>query len=110
MHWDVTAVRPLDGHRIHVELADGRRGIFDLTPYLDHGVFRELKDAAYFARVEIQFGAVTWPHGQDIAPETLMALMTLVDEESAIDRLRAARAGVSLGEARVRDQITDGRR
>ncbi len=26
------------------------------------------------------FGAVTWPHEQDIAPETLLAEMVLVDE------------------------------
>jgi hypothetical protein len=27
------------------------------------------------------FGAVTWPHEQDIAPETLLAEMVLVDAE-----------------------------
>jgi hypothetical protein len=83
MHWDVTAVKPLSDHRIHVELADGRRGTFDLTPYLDHGVFRELKDPNYFQRVGIQWGAVTWPHGQDIAPETLIASLRAEDESLA---------------------------
>lgn len=37
MHWDVKTVRPLPDYRIYVELEDGRRGIFDLTPYLDRG-------------------------------------------------------------------------
>ena len=73
MDWDVQTVKPLPEHRIAVELKDGRRGMFDLKPYLDHGVFRELKDPAYFQQVGIQLGAVTWPHGQDIAPETLLA-------------------------------------
>ena len=73
MDWDVQTVKPLPEHRIAVELKDGRRGMFDLKPYLDHGVFRELKDLAYFQQVGIQLGAVTWPHGQDIAPETLLA-------------------------------------
>lgn len=73
MHWDVKTVKPLANHQIHVELADGRQGLFDLTPYLDHGVFRELRDPVYFRRVGIQLGAVTWPNGQDIAPETLVA-------------------------------------
>ena len=73
MDWDVTTVKPLPDHRIYVELANGRRGQFDLKPYLDHGVFRELKDPAYFNRVGILWGAVTWPHDQDIAPETLLA-------------------------------------
>ena len=80
MHWDVKTVKPLPAHRIYVELEDGRCGVFDLTPYLDHGVFRELKDVAYFYRVGIQNGAVSWPHEQDIAPETLLAEMTLVRE------------------------------
>lgn len=73
MHWDAKRVRPLDDYQIYVELEDGQKGIFDLKPYLDHGVFSELKDKHYFARVGIQFGAVTWPHEQDIAPETLLA-------------------------------------
>lgn len=83
MHCDVTTVKPLSDHRIYVELADGRRGLFDVKPYLEHGVFRELKDSAYFNRVGIQWGAVTWPHEQDIAPETLVAQMTPADENFA---------------------------
>ena len=79
MHCDVKTVQPLPQHRIRVELADGRCGTFDLSPYLDHGVFRELRDPAYFARVQVMLGAVTWPHGQDIAPETLLAGLTDVD-------------------------------
>lgn len=73
MYWDVTTVRPLDDYEIYVELEDGRKGVFDLKPYLNHGVFRELQDKSYFSQVYIMFGAVTWPHEQDIAPETLVA-------------------------------------
>lgn len=80
MHWDVKSVKPLPHHRIEVELEDGRHGIFDVTPYLDHGVFRELRDPAYFRRVGILHGAVTWPHEQDIAPETLLAEMDVFEQ------------------------------
>jgi Protein of unknown function (DUF2442) len=75
MYWDVTSVKPLADHRIYIEIADGRKGIFDLKPYLDFGVFQELKDINYFNQVGILWGAVTWPHEQDIAPETLLAQM-----------------------------------
>ena len=75
MYWDVTTVKPLAGYRIQVEIADGRKGIFDLKPYLDHGFFHELRDVNYFNQVGILFGAVTWPNEQDIAPETLLAEM-----------------------------------
>lgn len=73
MYWDVKTVNPLPDYRIYVEVADGRKGIFDMKPYLDHGVFRELRNVHYFNQVGIVFGTVTWPHEQDIAPETLMA-------------------------------------
>ena len=73
MYWDVKLVKPLSDYRIYVEVEDGRTGIFDLKPYLDHGVFKELRDTAYFNQVGIVFGAVTWPNQQDIAPETLLA-------------------------------------
>jgi hypothetical protein len=75
MYWDVKTVKPLPNFRIFVEIEDGRKGIFDVTPYLDRGTLRELWDVHYFNRVGIQFGAVTWPNEQDIAPETLLAEM-----------------------------------
>lgn len=78
MYWDVKKVTPLPDYRIYVEIENGDKGIFDLKPYLDHGVFRELKDVNYFNQVDILFGAVTWPHDQDISPETLLAEMVAV--------------------------------
>lgn len=83
MYWDVKTVKPLPDYRIYVETEDGRKGIFDLKPYLDHGVFRELRDVHYFNQVGILFGAVTWPHEQDIAPETLLAELVPLDPNFA---------------------------
>ena len=79
MDWDAKAVEPLDDYRILVEMTDGRMGIFDLKPYLDRGALRELRDVHYFNQVGILFGAITWPHEQDIAPETLIAEMLPVE-------------------------------
>jgi hypothetical protein len=75
MYRDTKLVKPLPDFRIYVEVEDGRKGVFDLKPYLDHGVFRELRIVHYFNRVGIVFGAVTRPNEQDIAPETLLAEM-----------------------------------
>ena len=75
MYWDVIAVKPLSDYRLYVEIEDGRRGIFDVKPHMDRGVLRELRDEHYFKQVGIVFGAVTWPHEQDIAPETLIEEM-----------------------------------
>lgn len=56
---------------LHLQFSDGSLKRFDAKPYLDYEVFRELKDLNYFKQVEIAFGTVQWPHGQDISPETL---------------------------------------
>ncbi len=79
MYWDAKVVKPLPDYRIYVEIEDGRQGVFDMKPYLDRGVFHELKDQHYFNKVGILFGAVTWPHEQDIAPDTLIEDMVPVE-------------------------------
>lgn len=79
MYWDVKVVKPLENYRIYVELENNKKGIFDLKPYLDRGVFQELKNVHYFNQVNILFGAVTWPNEQDIAPETLLEEMVSIE-------------------------------
>jgi hypothetical protein len=79
MYWDVKKVVPLKVYRIYVEIENGKKGTFDLNPYLDKGVFKELQDENYFKQVYICFGAVTWPNEQDIAPETLLSELQQVD-------------------------------
>ena len=66
---------PLENYKLRIRLSDGRKGIFDVSPYLDKGVFRELKNPEYFSRVYIDYGTVVWPHEQDIAPDTIECLL-----------------------------------
>ena len=54
-----------------VTFENGETKIFDMNPYLDFGVFTELKDKNYFKQVKPFMGAVAWPHGQDVCPDTL---------------------------------------
>jgi hypothetical protein len=67
----VVSVEPIEGYKLRLKLSDGRKGIFDVSPYLDMEVFKELKDPQYFRRVCINYGTVAWPHEQDIAPDTI---------------------------------------
>lgn len=65
------SVTPQDDHTLVLVFDDGSQRLFDVRPYLDKGIFVELKNLAYFRQVRIAFGTVQWPHQQDIAPETL---------------------------------------
>jgi hypothetical protein len=67
----VISVTPQDDHSLILVFDDGAHRIFDVRPYLDKGIFVELKSLAYFKQVRIAFGTVQWPHHQDFAPETL---------------------------------------
>lgn len=81
MDWDVVKVKPLDGYRLHLKLADGKEGIVDLTPLLSKKGFQELQDRDYFCRVFPFLGALTWPNGQDISPEWVLEHLTPNTEE-----------------------------
>ena len=56
---------------LDLKFEDGSVKRFDVTPYLNLGVFRELKDADYVKQVTIAFGTVKWPNEQDTSPDTL---------------------------------------
>lgn len=65
------AVAANDNFSLDLKFSDGSVKRFDVKPYLDYEVLRELKDLDYFKQVRIAFGTVQWPHEQDISPETL---------------------------------------
>ncbi|MFA7173400.1 MAG: DUF2442 domain-containing protein [Kiritimatiellia bacterium] len=54
-----------------LEFTNGERGEFNCAHLLNFGVFSELKDIHYFSQARVQHGTVTWPHEQDICPDTL---------------------------------------
>ena len=64
----VTSVKPLANYWLQVSLSNGRRGIYDVSPHLNKGVFRQLRDRSYFKLVKVVFSGVGWPDGQDIGP------------------------------------------
>ena len=68
---DVIDFEILSDYKIKVTLSNGNKGIFDVKPYLDKGIFKELKDYNYFRRARIEFGTITWPNEQDFSPETI---------------------------------------
>jgi len=67
----VISAEPIEGYRLRIQLSNGKRGLFDVSPYLDKGVFHELREPQYFRRVKVAFGGVMWPHEQDFSAETI---------------------------------------
>jgi hypothetical protein len=76
---DVIDFEILPDYKIKVTLSTGAVGIFDVTPYLEKGVFKELKDYSYFKRAKIEYGTIVWPHEQDFSPDTIEVKMKKID-------------------------------
>ena len=75
----VKKAEPNDNFELIIEFNNGEIKIFDMKPYLDFGVFKELKEPEYFKKVKPFMGTVAWPDGQDICPDTLYLDSVSVD-------------------------------
>jgi hypothetical protein len=74
MNPSVKSVLPLPQHRLQIEFENGEQKLFDVTPYLEKGIFTELKDEAYFKSVKVGFSSIEWPNEQDFSKDTLYLL------------------------------------
>ena len=70
---DVVSVKPLGGYRLRVAFSDGSIGEHDFasTAARNGEMVQPLKDPAFFARVFVELGALTWPNGFDLDPIAL---------------------------------------
>ncbi len=67
----VTKVIPEAEFTLLLQFENNESRRFDMRPYLDMGVFRELRDPRLFRTARVQNGTVTWIHHQDLCPDTL---------------------------------------
>lgn len=51
----VTECEPLPGYRLKVKCSDGVSGVFDMSKYLERGMFKRLKDTSVFNAVRLVF-------------------------------------------------------
>ena len=75
----VLSVTANDDYTLDLKFNDGSLRRFDVKPYLEYGIFNELKDQSYFKRVRVAFGTVQWPNEQDISPETLYLESSVIE-------------------------------
>lgn len=67
----IIAVKANDDHSLDLKFSDGKAKRFEVTPYLEFGIFQELKDLNYFKRVRLALNTIQWPNDQDFSPDTL---------------------------------------
>ncbi|MEM7539581.1 MAG: DUF2442 domain-containing protein [Chloroflexota bacterium] len=63
---------------MYVELSNDTAGFFDVSPYLEFGIFTQLKKNSYLKQVKINFCGICWPNGQDFSADTIEYEMAVV--------------------------------
>jgi hypothetical protein len=71
MYFAVKAVTPVENYKHCLTYKNGEEKIFDMTPYLEIGKSKALKDESVFKKGRVCFDTVEWESGADIDPETL---------------------------------------
>lgn len=69
----VVGVAVSGDHRLRLLFDDGTVGDVDFAHEEWRGVLEPLRDPGYFAKVRVdpEAGTITWPNGEDVAPEPL---------------------------------------
>lgn len=71
MYLAVKKVIPTDDYKLILTFENNETRIFDMYPYLNKGVFRELNDINLFKTVKVSFDSIEWLNEADMDPETL---------------------------------------
>lgn len=79
MNPTVISVEPQAYFRLKLTFSNDEIRLFDVSPFLDKGVFKELQNESYFKQVRVAFGCVEWPHEQDFSKDTLYCLSTIIE-------------------------------
>jgi len=78
MYPAVKDVKPEADYTLLLTFDNGDHRRFDMKPFLDKGIFRELKDVAQFNSVHVSFDSIEWDNEADFDPEVLYARSVLV--------------------------------
>ena len=67
----ITAVKPQKDYQLLLQFDNGENRVFDVSPYLDKGIFKELQQLSMFYSVKAIDGTVQWQNEADFCPDTL---------------------------------------
>ncbi|MEJ2754607.1 MAG: DUF2442 domain-containing protein [Gammaproteobacteria bacterium] len=57
---------PTEDYLLSIDFDNGERGVLDMKPYLDFGIFQRLKERNAFNRVRVSFDTIEWDSGIDL--------------------------------------------
>ena len=79
MYFAIKDVKPQDNYLLLLTFENGEKRQFDMKPYLDFGIFKELKDIRLFKTVKTSFDSIEWDNEADFDPEILYQKSLKID-------------------------------
>lgn len=79
MYLAIKDVRPQDNYLLLLTFENGEKRQFDMKPYLDFGIFQELRDIRLFQTVKTSFDSIEWDNEADFDPEVLYQKSQRID-------------------------------
>jgi hypothetical protein len=73
MYLAVKEVIPTNSYNLILTFENGEQRQFDMNPYLNKGIFKELRDITKFKTVKVCFDTIEWENEADFDPEILYA-------------------------------------
>lgn len=71
MFFGIKEVKPTANYNLILTFENGEIRQFDMKPYLEKGIFKELKDLTLFNSVRLSFDTIEWDNEADLDPEVL---------------------------------------
>lgn len=71
MYLAIKDVKAQDNYLLLLTFENGEKRQFDMKPYLDRGIFQELKEIRLFKTVKLSFDSIEWDNEADFDPEVL---------------------------------------
>jgi hypothetical protein len=79
MYLAIKDVIPQDNYLLLLTFENGEKRQFDMKPYLDTGIFQELKNLKLFKTVKTSFDSIEWDNEADFDPEILYQKSIKID-------------------------------
>ena len=73
MYLGIKEVIPLPDYELLLTFENNEKKKFNMKPYLNKGIFRELNNVDLFNTVKISFDTIQWANNADLDPEFLYA-------------------------------------
>ncbi len=67
----VKSVNAVQDYVLEIVFNNNEKKVFDVKPFLNFGLFSELKDIIMFQTAKAELGTVIWENGLDICPDNL---------------------------------------